>query len=212
MTRDRRRTLNLHRHASIPSAAALGSGLILGFRLPLASARSTDPGVSIPHGFIQIAPDETIRLLLPSVEMGQGTNTSLSMIIMEELEGDWNKIDVHHAPVADICNNSRFTSGSGCLRGWGDELRKVGAAAREMLVRAAAGAWGVSPGECRVSRGVISHRPSGRRLSFGQVAGRAADLPVPQDPPLRPATRFQPIGKPLDRTDTPLKVVRRANG
>ncbi|MEJ2761333.1 MAG: molybdopterin-dependent oxidoreductase, partial [Gammaproteobacteria bacterium] len=143
MTRDkRRRTFNLNRRAFIKSATALGSGLILGFRLPLAGARSTDPGVRNPHGFIQIAPDDTIRLLLPSVEMGQGTNTSLPMIIMEELEGDWNKIDVRDAPVADIYKNpwikAQITVGSFSVRGWYDELRKVGAAAREMLVRAAA--------------------------------------------------------------------------
>jgi isoquinoline 1-oxidoreductase beta subunit len=206
----RRRTLNLNRRAFIKSGAALGSGLVLAFKLPLAGAQKRDAAVRNPRGFIQIAPDDRIKLLLPSVEMGQGSNTSLPMIILEELEGDWDRIDVHHAPVADIYKNpwihAQITVGSFSVRGWYDELRKVGAAAREMLVQAAAEEWGVPPGECTVSKSVIRHKHSGRSLSFGQVAARAADLPVPADPPLKPADQYTLIGTPAPRTDTPLKV------
>lgn len=205
----RRRTLNLNRRAFIKSAAVLGSGLVLGFRLPAAPAREA-AAVRNPRGFIRIAPDDSIQLLLPSVEMGQGSNTSLPMIIMEELGGDWNRIKVEHAPVADIYKNPwmhvQMTVGSFSVRGWYDELRKVGAAAREMLVQAAAGEWGVAPGQCSVHKGVITHGPSGRSTSFGKVAGRAADLPVPQAPTLKSPADFQLIGKPVARTDTPLKV------
>ena len=206
----RRRTFNLNRRAFIKSGAALGSGLVLSFKLPLVGAQQPASGVRNPRGFIQIAPDDRIKLLLPSVEMGQGSNTSLPMIILEELEGDWDRIDVHHAPVADIYKNpwihAQITVGSFSVRGWYDELRKVGAAAREMLVRAAAEEWGVPPGECTASKSVIRHSASSRSLSFGQVAAHAADLPVPVDPPLKPADQYTLIGTPAPRTDTPLKV------
>ena len=172
MNQHRRRTLNLNRRAFIKTGAALGSGLVLGFHLPLAGARQQASGVRNPRGFIQIAPDDTIKLLLPSVEMGQGSNTSLPMIILEELQGDWQRLDVHHAPVADIYKNpwihAQITVGSFSVRGWYDELRKVGAAAREMLIAAAAQEWGVPPGARPQSKAEpgIRNLPGSRWMNY----------------------------------------------
>ncbi len=193
---------------------AAGSGLALSLQLPVLCAAEGPPagtatGVRSPAAFIQIAPDDTITIVTPSVEMGQGAHTGMPVIIMEELGGDWSRVVVKDSPAAVVYRNPmvgrQMTTGSFSVRGWYNDLRKVGAAAREMLVQAAASQWSVPTSECKVERGVITHA-AGHRATFGQVADQAARLPVPQSPALKSTDKHQLIGKDRPRVDVPPKV------
>jgi len=163
-----------------------------------------------PAAFLQIGEDDVITITTPAVEMGQGGHTSMPIIIMEELGGDWQKLRVVDAPAAAIYNNPMFgqqaTVGSFSVRGWYTELRRIGAAARVMLVQAAARKWSVPPGECSVANSFVVHGPSGRRRSFGSVAKLAASLPIPQQPPLKSLEQYTVIGTSPKRVDIPDKV------
>jgi isoquinoline 1-oxidoreductase beta subunit len=159
---------------------------------------------------LQIGEDDGITIVTPAVEMGQGGHTSLPMIIMEELEGSWERLRVVDAPAAAIYNNPMFglqaTVGSFSVRGWYNELRRVGAAARIMLVQAAAHGWKVSATQCNTDNGLVIHSPSGRKCSFGSVARLAANMPIPQDPPLKKVAQYTVIGTSQSRVDIPEKV------
>jgi isoquinoline 1-oxidoreductase beta subunit len=202
----------------IRGAASVGGGLMLGINLPIgktvgqenapASAAKVAPPRA-PSAFLHIAPDDTITLVTPSVEMGQGGHTALPMILMEELGGDWKRLKVEDAPAAAIFNNPLFgvqlTAGSFSVRGWYTELRRTGAAGREMLVSAAAKQWGVPAAECAAAGSVITHAPSGRTCTYGSVASAAAALPIPAQPVLKTG-RFALIGTSPLRVDVPDKV------
>jgi isoquinoline 1-oxidoreductase beta subunit len=195
-------------------AAALGSGLALALELPAQAApeaaRAGASALRPPAAFLHIGEDNLITLTTPAVEMGQGGHTFITMIIMEELGGDWQQLRVQDAPAAAVYNNPKFgsqsTVGSFTVRGWYEEARRIGAAARQMLVQAAASAWNVSASECSVERSTITHAPSGRSRSFGSVAARASRLPVPQQPVLKPVASFTLIGTSPARVDVPDKV------
>src|SRR6185437_8695347 len=196
------------------SAAATLSGLALSLELPAqegprGGAAAIRPPRT-PSAFLQIGEDDAITIITPAVEMGQGGHTSLPMIIMEELGGSWDRLQVADAPAAAIYNNPLFgqqaTVGSFSVRGWYLELRRIGAAARIMLLQAAARTWKVVPASCTASASEVIHGPSGRRCSFGSVARLAASLPIPQDPPLKPVSEFTVIGGTRTRVDIPDKV------
>ena len=212
------RAPDLSRRDFIRNAAGIGSGLMLGIYLPTvtAVAQENAPAAAAtaappraPAAFVHIAPDDTITLISPAVEMGQGGHTSLPMILMEELGGDWKRLKVEDAPAAAIFNNPLFriqaTVGSFSVRGWYTELRRTGAAAREMLVSAAAQQWGVPTAECAAANSVITHAPSGRTRTYGSVAAAAAALPVPAQPVLK-SGRFALIGTSPLRVDISDKV------
>jgi isoquinoline 1-oxidoreductase subunit beta len=184
-------------------AALLGGGLILGFNLPVkdpSGGAATKPTAPIvPDAFIRIASDETVTFIINRSEMGQGVYTSLPMLIAEELECDWAKVRVDSAPVAHIYNHTacgmQMTGGNTSV--WSEyvRLRKVGAAAREMLVTAAARAWRVSSAVCRAENGIVIG-PAGKQLTYGQLAERASKLPVPRVIKLKEASHVTLIGKP----------------
>jgi isoquinoline 1-oxidoreductase beta subunit len=213
------RLRGLNRREFIRSAASVGGGLVLGIYLPggkavgqenaapASAAKAAPPRA--PSAFLRIAPDDTITLVTPSVEMGQGGHTALPMILMEELGGDWRRLKVEDAPAAAIFNNPMFgiqvTAGSFSVRGWYTELRRTGAAAREMLVSAAANQWGVPAAECAAGNSVVTHARSGRRCTYGSVASAAAALPVPAQPVLKTG-RFALIGTSPPRVDVVDKV------
>jgi isoquinoline 1-oxidoreductase beta subunit len=202
----------------VRSAASLGAGLVLGVYLPSrravgqenapASAAKAAPPRA-PSAFLRIAPDDTITLVTPSVEMGQGGHTALPMILMEELGGDWKRLKVEDAPAAAVFNNPMFgvqvTAGSFSVRGWYTELRRTGAAAREMLIAAAAQQWGVAATECTAVNSIITHAPSGRTCTYGSVAAAAAGLPIPAQPALK-SGKFALIGTSPLRVDLADKV------
>jgi isoquinoline 1-oxidoreductase beta subunit len=202
----------------VRGAVGAGGGLMLGIYIPTggavgqenapaASAKAVAPRT--PSAFLRIDPDDSITLVTPSVEMGQGGHTALPMILMEELGGDWKRLKVEDAPAAAVFNNPMFgvqvTAGSFSVRGWYTELRRTGAAAREMLISAAAKSWGVPAAECAAANSVVSHPPSGRTCTYGSVAAAAAALPVPAQPMLK-SGGFALIGTSPRRVDLTDKV------
>lgn len=211
-------TSRVTRREFVRGAATVGGGLMLAIHFPVSEAvgQENNPGSAAkqappraPSAFLRIAPDDTITLVTPSVEMGQGGHTAMPMILMEELGGDWRRLKVEDAPAAAIFNNPMFrqqsTVGSFSVRGWYGELRRIGAAGREMLVAAAAQQWGVPAAECAAANSVITHASSGRTCTYGSVAAAAAALPVPERPVLKSA-KFDLIGTSPLRVDVTDKV------
>ena len=198
------------------TGAAAGGGFVLGLHLgalPRVLA-ATDEGTQTdfaPNAFIRIGKDGRITLIMNQVEMGQGTYTSMPMLIAEELEVGLDEVHLEHAPPNDkLYANPIFgdqeTGGSTSVRAFYEPLRRAGAAARTMLVAAAAETWGVDTASCRASRGVVTHTPTGRELSYGALAEKAAKLPVPTQVALKDPKDFKLIGTPAKRLDTPAKV------
>ncbi|MDN4984638.1 molybdopterin-dependent oxidoreductase [Bradyrhizobium sp. WYCCWR 13022] len=195
----------------------LATGFLLAFHLPLRAApnepmqKDATDGKFAPNAFIRI--DETGRtvLMMPQVEMGQGTYTSISAVIAEELDADWSKVEVQHAPPNDkLYANPTFglqvTGNSNSIRAWWLPLRKAGATARAMLVQAAASQWGVETASCMASKGEVTHAASGRKLGYGELALAAQGQTPPKDVAIKDPKDFVLIGQPLKRLDTPDKV------
>jgi len=190
----------------------IGGGLVIGFSTisdSLSAAEHT-AAVYSPNAFITIYPDERIELTVARVEMGQGTYTSLPMLIAEELEIDLDRIVLSHAPPdAQLYGGERhdqFTGGSLSIRTLWQPMRQVGAATRLVLLQAAAQTWGVPDQECHAKNGVVVHGPSSRRLTYGQLVAAASRLPLPDVIPLKPISEFALIGKPVTRLDAGAKV------
>ena len=208
------RTLRVSRRALLKGGLAAGAGLAIGFRLPLAGpggARAQGAGVFAPNQWLRIDRDGVVTITNSVPEMGQGSLTTMPMIIADELDADWGKIKVEQAPANPklYANPVTKTQSYGGSRGVRDHLemwRKAGAAAREMLKQAAANDWGVKIEEVDTEPGVVIHKGSGRRLAYGQLVDKAAQLPVPQDPKLKTPDKFRYIGKGQPRRDTPEKV------
>jgi isoquinoline 1-oxidoreductase beta subunit len=204
----------LSRRRFLRVGAAAGGGLLLSLNLPIANAaaEAADAEGFLPNAFIRIERDEQIVLTMPYVEMGQGTYTSIPMLIAEELEVDLQEVRLEHAPPnAKLYGNPIFaglqsTGGSTSVRAAWQPLREAGAVARTMLVSAAAKRWDVDPLSCRAQSGEVLHAPSGRRIKYGEIAAAAAGLPVPQNVPLKPPANFKLIGTPAKRLDAPAKV------
>jgi isoquinoline 1-oxidoreductase beta subunit len=202
----------LNRREFIHATATGGGGLLLAFGWPVRRVEAGQgmPAPRTPAAFLQIGADDTITIISPAVEMGQGGHTAMPMILIEELGGDWNRVIVRDAPAGVVYNNPVFhqqsTVGSFSVRGWYTELRRIGAAAREMLLQAAAADWGVAAGELNATNSIITHRPSGRSRSFGSVATMAASLPVPALPTLKASSDFTLIGMSPRRVDLSEKI------
>ncbi|TCV92900.1 isoquinoline 1-oxidoreductase beta subunit [Luteibacter rhizovicinus] len=164
-----------------------------------------------PNAFIRIDKDGSVRLVMPNVEMGQAIYTGACMMLAEELGVGLDQIKAEHAPPNEPLYGTpllggQITGGSTSTRGTWQTLREAGAVAREMLIAAAAAQWHVEPESCAVSRGVITHVPSGRTIGFGTVADAAGALPQPAQVKLKARKDFELIGKPLRRVDSPDKV------
>lgn len=208
---------NPARRKFLKDSAVLMSGLVIGFYLPMRGGRAlaaegaaAAPQVYPPNAFIRIAPDDSVTIVVNKSEMGQGVYTSLPMLINEELEADWGRIRVESAPVAAVYNHTGFgmqiTGGNTSIPSSWEQLRRVGATARLMLMEAAARHWKVPVDECRAEQGYVIHEASGRKLSYGTLAVAAASLPLPENVPLKSPKDFKLIGKPVKRLDTPEKV------
>ena len=204
----------MDRRAFLRTTAVAGGGLLVGLYVPAAKAalasQAPPPAPLVPFAFLKISPDETVTVICNHSEMGQGIYTVLPMLLNEELQADWSKIRVESAPVDSVYNHTAFgiqmTGGSTTTASEFDRYRKLGAAARLMLVQAAAQQWSVAPAECRAEKGVVLHSPSSRKATYGSLATAAASLPVPADPPLKPKSNFTLVGKPTKRLDTPSKT------
>jgi isoquinoline 1-oxidoreductase beta subunit len=194
----------ISRREFLQVSAAGAAGLVLSFYLPI-SARDKPPAVT-PNTWLKIDPSGEVSLTVARSEMGQGVRTSMAMILAEELEADWSRVRIVQADL-DPKYGSQVTGGSSSVRDSWLMLRKAGAAAREMLRAAAAEKWQVPVSECTAREGAVVHAPSGRRLGYGELAARAATIPVPQDPPLKDARDFRIVGTPVARVDGPRIVV-----
>src|SRR5438105_4147034 len=199
----------LSRRAFLEVGAAIGGGLLLGFTLPGRTQGRADRFAT--NAFIRIDHDGRVTLMMHKVEMGQGTYTSMPMLLAEELEVDLAQVRLEHAPPDDALYAEPLfgvqeTGGSTSVRGNFEPLRRAGAAARTLLVAAASQAWKVTATSCRAKRGEVVHAPTGRRLGYGALVDRAATLPVPRDPPLKDAKDWTLIGTPAKRLDSPDKV------
>ena len=156
---------------------------------------------------MSIGTDGVVTLTVDKSEMGQGSQTGLAMILAEELEADWSTIRLGPVPENPAGWSRRMsTGGSTAIHTSWEPLRKAGAAAREMLLDAAASTWGVDRASCRAERGAVVHGPSKRRLTYGRLVAKAAKLPVPKDPPLKDSKDFRLLGTRVPRLDTPAKV------
>ncbi len=198
------------------AGAAAGGGLLLGWRMDggprLAAAATAAPALEFaPNAFIRVGTDGGVTLIMGQVEMGQGMYTSMPMLLAEELEVGLDQVRLEHAPPDDKRYvNPLFgfqaTGGSTSVKGLYLPMRRAGATARTMLIAAAAERWNVEPASCRAERGSVIHAASGRRLGYGALAAAAAELPIPDNVPLKRPEEFKLIGTPAKRLDTPQKV------
>jgi isoquinoline 1-oxidoreductase beta subunit len=203
---------NISRRSFIITSAVVGGGLVIGVK-PFGSIAGvrTDDGPSEITAWVVIRPDDTVVLRIAYSEMGQGSLTGLAQLVAEELECDWDKIIWEFpTPAANIVRNRIWgdfeTGASYSIRGSHEHLRKAGAAARILLVQAAAREWQVPAAECTVNKGAISHKASERKTSYGRVAAAAAQLDVPKEIALKDPKDWKIIGKPLKRLDTADKL------
>jgi isoquinoline 1-oxidoreductase beta subunit len=167
-------------------------------------------GAFSPNAWLQITPDNLVTIYVNKSEMGQGIYTALPMIIAEELDADWKQVRVKAAPAGEEYKDpvwgAQATGGSTSIRHMRDPFRKAGAAAREMLVAAAAKVWEVTPDECEAVSGTVRHTQSGRSLTYGQLGQKAFAIPVPQQPRLKNESQFRYIGTSVQRVDIQEKV------
>jgi isoquinoline 1-oxidoreductase beta subunit len=200
------------RRRFLVTSAAVGGGLALGLRLPfgpeVVRAADGSPEITV---WVAIRPDNTTLIRAVRAEMGQGTITGLAQLIAEELECDWNKVQIEYpTPGQSVARKRAWgefsTGGSRGVRQSNEYVRKGGAAARMMLVKAAADEWKVPVSECTASNSVITHTPSGRKTTYGKVAEAAAKLPQPTEVPLKDPKTWKIAGKPVKRLDTAKKV------
>ena len=199
------------RRAFLETAGAAGAGLVISFYLPSGLRfRSPTAGPFAPNAWLRIGEDESVLVIVDRSEMGQGVTTALPMLLAEELEADWSRIRIEFAPADKAYTNPMFgmqgTGGSTSVRAAYTPLRKAGAAARELLVAAAAQTWGVEKAECRAERGAVVHARSKRRLSYGKLVTKAATLGAPPDVPLKDPKDWKILGTRVRRLDTPPKV------
>lgn len=211
--------LNLSRRHFLRNTAITTGGLVVAFYVPTglkafaaeAEAAAKPKIVYPPNAFIQIAPDNSITVVINKLEMGQGVHTSMAQLIAEELECDWTKIKSVSAPVNAVYNHTQMpmqmTGGSTALNSSWDQYRKLGAGLREMLKLAAAKKWGVPVSEVKAENSFIVHKTKGK-ISYGELAALANEIALPENPPLKSAKDFKIIGKSLKRMD----AVEKSNG
>jgi isoquinoline 1-oxidoreductase subunit beta len=206
------KTPKIDRRSFVIGTAAVGAGLTLGLKIPFGATvvRAQDGAPEI-NAWVVIRPDDTVVVRIARSEMGQGTLTGLAQMVAEELDCDWTKVTTEYPTPGQSVARKRVwgdfsTGGSRGIRQSNEYVRKGGAAARIMLVQAAANAWGVPAAECSVANSVITHKPSGRTTTYGKVAEAAAKLTPPADVPLKDPKEWKIIGKSVKRLDTVQKV------
>ena len=206
------KTPKIDRRSFLISTAVVGGGLALGLNIPIGGrivrAQGGTPEI---NAWVVIRPDDTVVIRVARSEMGQGTLTGLAQMVAEELECDWSKVTTEYPTPGQSVARKRVwgdfsTGGSRGIRTSQEYVRKGGAAAREMLVQAAANAWGVPASECSAANSVITHKPSGRTTTYGKVAEAAAKLTPPADVALKDPKDWKLIGKSVKRLDTMAKL------
>ncbi|SFK51911.1 xanthine dehydrogenase family protein molybdopterin-binding subunit [Lysobacter sp. cf310] len=208
------------RRRFLKAGAVLGGGLVIGFVIPgarryalAAQAAASAAAPFVPNAFLRIGEDDSVTVLIAHSEMGQGVWTGLAMLVAEELDADWSKIRVEHAPAAPAYAHTAFgqqmTGGSTSTWSEFDRYRQAGATARQLLVAAAAQRFGVAEADIRTENGVVV--AGAQRARYGELAAEAAKLPAPKAAPaLKDAKDWKIIGKPTKRLDSPEKITGRA--
>ena len=204
----------LTRRAFLKTVSAGGAALVLAIHLPARLLADGPDGATPPEfapgAFLRIDADGVVTIVVARSELGQGAHTAMPMLVAEELEADWALVRVEQALAHPDRYGDMTTGGSTSVRlGW-EPLRRAGAAAREMLIGAAAREWDVARGDCHAEQGFVVHAPSGRRRAYGSLVAAAAREPVPQDPPLKAPAAWRLIGRDLPRLDAPAKASGRA--
>src|SRR5579864_7445848 len=196
----------VNRRSFLKAGAATAGGLLVSFYVPERSklaAATTDAKL---NAYVHVGSDDSVTLFIHKAEMGQGTVTSLSMLLAEELECDWKKIRTEFPGVSREYGAFQGVVGSASIRSSWTPLRQAGAAAREMLVTAAAQRWNVDRAKCRAESSAVINTETGLHVSFGSLAEEASKLPVPANVTLKDPKQFRLIGKATRRLDTPSKV------
>ena len=203
-------SIAISRRGFVAGAAAIG--FTLGFRIPFDEANAaSDAMPDEVNAWVVVKPDDTVVIRIARSEMGQGTLTGLAQLVAEELDCDWSKVTTEYpSPATNVKRNrvwqSYSTGGSRGIRESNDYVRKGGAAAKQMLIAAAAKQWGVAPNECVADKSVITHTASGRSTTYGKVAAESAKIEPPKDVKLKDPKDWKIAGKPLKRLDTADKV------
>ena len=186
--------------SALPSVSRRGflqstTGLLLGFRLASRPAEAAAAAAKL-NAFVHVGADDLVTLFIHKAEMGQGTVTSLSMLLAEELECDWKKVRTEFPGVSREFGGMQGVFGSQSIRTSYDSLRHAGAAAREMLVQAAARQWNVAPTACRAENNAVVNTATNARLTYGSLATAASKLTPPASPVLKDPSQYRLIGKP----------------
>ncbi len=197
--------MNLDRRSFLTATLAAGGGLSLGWSIPRASAQTaTSAELGI---WVVVQPDDTTIVRIARSEMGQGTMTGLAQLVADELDADWRFVKAEYvAPEVNLAHKRAWgdmsTGGSRGIRASVDYVRKGGAVGRAMLIEAAAQRWGVPDGECSTAMSVVTHKPTGRRLRYGEIAAEAAKLTPPTDVKVKTPAEWTLIGRGVKRLDT----------
>lgn len=212
------REIDQGRRQFLKTSFIVGSGLLVGFHLPACSRKvnvSSSKGkiqetVFAPNAWIRIDEQDAVTIMVNHSEMGQGISTALPMIVAEELEADWSKVQPEIAPVEEVYKNPAFgiqwTVSSRSVESSWDILREAGAAVREFLISTAARIWGVSATDCQAEKSTVFHQSSGRRLRYGELIDKTDGIPLPETVRLKKLPEFKIIGKPIPRLDTRIKT------
>ena len=206
-------TVQLSRRQFLGASSAVAGSLVVGFHIPFAGvAAAQSPAVQEINAWVVVQPDDVVVIRIARSEMGQGTLTGLAQMVAEELECDWSKVTTEYpTPGESVARKNPWgdfgTGGSRGIRTSQDYVRKGGAAARMMLIEAAANEWKVPTSECTASNSVITHKASNRSTTYGKVAAAAAQIEPPKDPPLKDPKDWKLIGKSVKRLDTADKTV-----
>jgi len=193
----------LSRREFVAAGVAAGAGLVIGFYLP--HKASWEKESFSPNAYLRITPDNKVTIVVARSEMGQGVRTALPMILAEELEADWKQIEIEQAGASTLFGD-QTTGGSASIRTTWDPMRKAGAFAREMLISAAASTWSVPRSACTAENSRIKHAATNRSFSYGELASKAATLPIPTDVTLKQSKDYKLVGQRLARVDSPAKV------
>jgi isoquinoline 1-oxidoreductase beta subunit len=211
----------ISRRAFVAAGLSAAGGLVIGIRSAAAGLAAPEPWLETQpaqpeiNAWILIEPDDSIVIRVAQSEMGEGILTALPMIVAEELQCDWTRVRPEFASAnRNMIEGNPYrrmgTGGSGAVRRSREFLQQAGASARVRLIEAAANAWAVPSSECQARNSIVTHGPSGRSLSFGALAGAAARIKLAEEPAIKTPDRFELIGRPLPRFDTPVKVDGRA--
>ena len=213
--------MKLARRSFLKAGAAATGGLLVGVYFPDAAGEAVldaqfgppgGAGAITPHAFIRVGSDDVVTLIVHKPDNGQGTETSIAQLLAEELDCDWSRVKTEFAPINAALYGGALqgTFGSLAVRTSYEPMRRTGAAARDMLVQAAATRWGIDKAQCRTENGAVINTVTNARLTYGSLAEAAAKLPVPTAIALKDPSQFKLIGKPLQRVDTPAKVTGKA--